>query len=160
MKIGIIADTHDNMPMITKAVELFNDRGVDLVLHAGDFVAPFALRPLKKLKCDYVGVFGNNDGERLGLNKLSEGRIHVAPYSLEFDSKKILLLHEPGELAALITSQTYDIIIYGHTHEPAVKTEGRTLAINPGECGGWLEGKATVAIADLGQMTAEIVELT
>ena len=34
MKLGIISDTHDNMPVIAKAVELFNDEKVDLVIHA------------------------------------------------------------------------------------------------------------------------------
>jgi putative phosphoesterase len=36
--IGIISDTHDNLPAIKRAVDLFNEKNVDLVLHAGDFV--------------------------------------------------------------------------------------------------------------------------
>lgn len=32
MKLGIISDTHDNMPKIARAVELFNEEKVDLVL--------------------------------------------------------------------------------------------------------------------------------
>jgi len=35
MKIGIISDTHDNLPQIKKAVEIFNREKVELVLHAG-----------------------------------------------------------------------------------------------------------------------------
>lgn len=159
MRIGVISDTHDNVPRIKEAVAIFNERNVDLVIHAGDYIAPFAVAPLGDLKCQYVGVFGNNDGEKLGLNKRSQGRISVAPHSVESGGKNILVLHEPGGLAALIKSQAYDIIIYGHTHEPVIEEQGRTLVINPGECGGWLRGRCTIALVDLDRMTAELVEL-
>ena len=43
MLIGVMSDTHDNVPLIEKAVALFNDRKVGFVIHAGDYVAPFAL---------------------------------------------------------------------------------------------------------------------
>ena len=159
MRIGILSDSHDNVPMIRKAVAIFNERKAGFVIHAGDYVAPFAIDPLGDLGCQYVGVFGNNDGEKLGLSKRAEGKINVPPYSMELDGKKILVLHEQGELAALIKSQVYDIIVYGHTHESVVEKQGRTLVINPGECGGWLTGKSTIALADTDQMTAELVEL-
>ena len=60
MKLGVMADSHDNVPMVRRAVELFNRRQVDLVIHAGDFVAPFAIAPLADLDCRVVAVFGNN----------------------------------------------------------------------------------------------------
>jgi hypothetical protein len=56
MKVGLISDTHDNLPQIEKAVAFFNDKGVDFVIHAGDFVAPFSVAVLLKLNCDWVGV--------------------------------------------------------------------------------------------------------
>jgi putative phosphoesterase len=43
MKIGLISDTHDNVENIRKAIKEFNDRNVDLVLHAGDFASPIAV---------------------------------------------------------------------------------------------------------------------
>ena len=67
MKIGIMSDSHDNMPAIVKAVGFFNDVGVSLVIHAGDLITPFVAKPLSELDMDLVAVFGNNDGERLGL---------------------------------------------------------------------------------------------
>ena len=39
--VGIMADSHDNRVMIKKAVDFFNERSVDLTLHAGDYIAPF-----------------------------------------------------------------------------------------------------------------------
>jgi uncharacterized protein len=160
MKIGIISDTHDNVPKVKEAVEIFNEAAVELVIHAGDYIAPFAVIPLNDLKCEYVGVFGNNDGEKLGLSKISQGKIKVAPHSMEFFGKNILILHEPGELVALVKSQEYDLIVYGHTHDPMIEKEGRTLIVNPGECGGWLRGRRTIALVDIDQMTAELVNLS
>jgi putative phosphoesterase len=160
MRIGIISDTHDNVPRIKQAVAILNERKTDLVIHAGDYIAPFALDPLGDLRCQYVGVFGNNDGEKLGLSKRSQGRINIPPHSLEFGGRKILVMHDQsGLLPALVESQIYDIVIYGHTHEPVIEKQEGTLVINPGECGGWLTGKSTIALADLDKMTAELIEL-
>jgi predicted phosphodiesterase len=33
------------------------------------------------------------------------------------------------------------------------------MYINPGECGGWLKGRSTVAILDTEKMQAEIIDL-
>ena len=159
MKVGIIADTHDNVPRIEEAVAVFNERKVELVVHSGDYIAPFAIAPLDELECQYVGVFGNNDGEKLGLSGRSQDRINVSPHTVELGGKRILIMHDPGRLAALVKSQVYDMISYGHTHEPVIEKRGRTLVINPGECGGWLTGRCTIALADLDLMTAELIEL-
>jgi hypothetical protein len=59
----------------------------------------------------------------------------------------------------LLKSQIYDIVVYGHTHDPVIEKQGKTLAINPGECGGWLPGRSAIALADLDQMSAELVKL-
>jgi len=39
--IGIMSDSHDHMEAIRAAVEVFNQAGVKLVVHAGDLIAPF-----------------------------------------------------------------------------------------------------------------------
>ncbi|MEM3615578.1 MAG: metallophosphoesterase family protein, partial [Candidatus Methanomethylicia archaeon] len=43
MKIGIISDTHDRLQMIDEAVKRLNEENVEYVLHAGDYIAPFAV---------------------------------------------------------------------------------------------------------------------
>ena len=50
MKIGVFSDSHDNVPMVKKAVELFNNEGVELVIHAGDFIAPFVVAAMGDLE--------------------------------------------------------------------------------------------------------------
>ena len=50
MLIGAISDTHDNLPQIEKAVKYLNEQKVDLVLHAGDYVAGFVIPKFKAVK--------------------------------------------------------------------------------------------------------------
>ncbi len=159
MKIGILSDSHDNLPAVAAAVEVFNEAGVSLVLHAGDLVAPFVSRPLKELKAPFTAIFGNNDGDRLFLSRTFEGQIHKGPLALTHEGKRILLMHEPDNLDALADSGHFDAIIYGHTHDVDVR-EGKTLVVNPGECGGWVREKCTAALWDLESGGVEIVDLS
>ena len=41
MIIGLISDTHDNLPYIIKAITRLKEEHAKLVLHAGDYIAPF-----------------------------------------------------------------------------------------------------------------------
>ncbi|MFC1703285.1 metallophosphoesterase [Candidatus Omnitrophota bacterium] len=150
MKLGLIADTHDNLTQIEKAVKLFNRKKVDLVLHAGDYVAPFSLNVFKKLSCDYVGVFGNNDGEVKGLTLKSKGRIKKAPRTLREAGRWILLTHDINKIN--LGNRKYDLVVYGHSHEKAVEKKDGILFVNPGECSGWLNGSSSVAVIDLDTM--------
>jgi putative phosphoesterase len=145
--------------MVKKAVEIFDTEAVDMVLHAGDYVAPFAVKPFLSLKCDFLGVWGNNDGDKIALDRMAQGKIVGSPSVETYGGKKILLGHHFEELEALISSQEFFLIVYGHTHQAEIRNEGRTLVVNPGECGGWLYGKSTIALADLENRTAEIVDL-
>ncbi len=72
--IGILSDTHDNLTRVRQAVRLFDDAGCDLVVHAGDFVAPFTVEELRNLRVPVRAVFGNCDGERAGLARAFRGR--------------------------------------------------------------------------------------
>jgi len=159
--IGIMADSHDNVPSIQKAVHLFQDAECRLVIHAGDIIAPFSAKPLKDLSCPVNAVFGNCDGEKMGLKKAFEslGEIKEAPFVFTFDDLKFLIshLHTPVESYAL--SGKYNIIIFGHTHRPEIRRENEVLLINPGETGGWLSGKSTVVLLDPKTMDAEIIPL-
>ena len=161
MKIGIIADTHDNLPQIRKAVEIFNREKVELVLHAGDFVSPFTFLEFNNLNCPLKGVFGNNDGDKLYLQEKFKGigELYPAPYNVNINNKNIIMLHKEKLIDALAESQKYKVIIYGHTHRADLRKIGKTLIINPGECGGWLTGKSTIVLLDLVNLEAKIINL-
>jgi putative phosphoesterase len=159
MLIGIMSDTHDNLILVKKAIELFNGRKVGYVIHAGDYTSPFTLKLFKELKCEYVGIFGNNDGDKLLLLERAEGKIRNQPYIFTLNNRKIVVMHEHNVADALADSGHFDLVVYGHTHKPDVRKVKNSLVVNPGEAGSWLYGKSTVALADLDKMEAEIVEL-
>ena len=160
MKLGIISDTHDNMTMVARAVELFNTEKVDLVVHAGDFISPITANEFVHLSAPFIGVFGNNDGERLYLTKrfAKIGRIYPDYHEFEFAGKKCVVMHEPKFIDSLVKSGDYDLVIYGHTHAIDIR-EGETVVINPGEACGLLTGRATVVILDTATMTPRLVDL-
>jgi len=160
MKLGVMSDSHDNIPNVKRAVTLFNEIGVDLVVHAGDFIAPFAIDPLADLNCRVVGVFGNNDGERVVLAKKFEaiGEVHPNLASTSLGDKTIAVMHYPELAIPIAKSGEYDIVVYGHTHKIDIQ-KGESLLLNPGETGGWTTGKATVAVVDIETLEAKIYEI-
>ncbi|MFQ3610942.1 MAG: metallophosphoesterase [Fimbriimonadales bacterium] len=161
MLLGVISDSHDHMDNIRKVVDALNDHQVDLVLHAGDYVAPFVVNELSRLQTRLIGVFGNNDGERLGLmRRLSEiGQVSVQPLFIELEGTRIAMVHEPEPVEAFARSGLYDLVIYGHTHQRDLRTVDNTVILNPGEVCGWLTGQASFALITLPERKVEVVEL-
>lgn len=164
MIVGLIADTHDRLPLIDKAVTRLNEEKVEFVLHAGDYVAPFVVPHFKPLKAKLIGVFGNNDGDRELLKKrFSElgAEIRGRFAEVTIDGLKIAMLHGEEEelLRSLINTQSYDVIVHGHTHEAKTYRKERTLAINPGEACGYLTEKPTIATLNTKTLDVRIIPL-
>ena len=163
MKIGILADSHDHLHYLERAVTLLRQRQVEFVLHAGDFVAPFTIPLLGQAGCPVFAVFGNNDGERVGLHmRLGQigAEVHERPWTYHFRELRILLAHEPVALDSLSGSSDFDLVVYGHTHEVDVRCPPQgALLVNPGEVCGWLSGKPTCAVVSLGERRVEILDL-
>jgi len=159
MRIGVISDTHDRLPTVERAVAYFIERQVDAVLHAGDYVAPFAAKLLSPdvLPMPLYCIYGNNDGERAGLKgvlpNLVDGPLHV-----DLSGRKVVMHHfiewmDAGEYADA------DVVVTGHTHQIVNQQADGKLMLNPGECCGWLSGRCTVAVLDLQELQAEIVDI-
>jgi hypothetical protein len=165
MLIGLIADTHDNLPMVEKAIKRLNDENVELVLHAGDYVSPFVIPKFKGLKAKLIGVFGNNDGDheflkkRFSENERLEIRGNFADTTV--DGVRIVLLHGSDRelLKALVESDSFDVVVHGHMHNAEAYRKGKTLIVNPGEVCGYLTGKSTIALLDTVKHEARIIEL-
>jgi putative phosphoesterase len=165
MLIGLISDTHDNLPMVEKAVKRLNEERVELVLHAGDYVAPFVIPKFKALNCKLIGVFGNNDGDHELLRKrFSETEncaIRGRFAEINADGFTIALLHgdETELLKALVNHGDFDAVVHGHSHANVSQSRGRMLVVNPGEVCGYLTGKATLALLDTAKREARIISL-
>ena len=102
MKVGLISDTHDRLPAITRLLEEFKVRGVEMVLHAGDYCAPFALRPFIDYAVPMVGIFGRTDGDREGLRAMAAQalacELFESPHSMQVGDHKILIVHDLADV--------------------------------------------------------------
>ncbi len=164
MIVGIIADTHDHLPLLEKAIERLNEERVELVLHAGDYISAFAVQRLKSLNAHLIGIFGNNDGDKELLKRRFaelDAEIRGRFAEVTVDGLKIAMLHgEEEELVrSLINTGSYDVVVHGHTHEARTYRKGKTLVINPGEVCGYLTQKSTMAILNTETLDVQIIQL-
>jgi hypothetical protein len=162
--LGIMADSHDNLDMIRKAVDFFNEKQVSAVLHAGDLVSPFNVKGFTELEAPLHLVFGNNEGDRITIKEwfVKQGANVCGDFgTLDIEDLHIALLHgiNEKEIEALAASGNFDLIVRGHTHQAGSHMIGNTRVINPGETAGVLTGKATVALVDPLTKETEIIEL-
>ena len=79
--------------------------------------------------------------------------------NMQQNARNIFLTHVPDNLESESMIKEYDLLIFGHTHNAEVKKIGGSVIVNPGEAGGWLYGKATIAIADLESLSVKIISL-
>ena len=163
MIIGLMSDTHDNVPMIKRAVERLKEERVKLVLHAGDYISLFTAKPYADLNAPMIGVFGNNCAETEELKKVyAKVGADLRGYFAEIDEGglKIALTH--GHLKSEMDramSGEYDVVVRGHSHRASVRDENGILVINPGEVCGYVSGRNTVAFLDTEKRFAWISEL-
>ena len=161
MLVGVFADTHDHLANIRLAVERFNDVGCALVLFAGDLVSTFAVPPLRRLKCPFVGCFGDNEGNKIGLMSGYASVGHMAEPPVRHtaaDGTRFIICHMQRQLRG--QPNDWDIAVFGHTHKPRVRRdEHNRLLINPGETSGWTFGVPTIAFLETSTQAVEIVTL-
>jgi putative phosphoesterase len=162
MRVGVIADTHDRVPAVAEFAKRFRAAGANLVLHAGDYCAPWSLRPFVDSGLSLAGVFGRNDGDLEGLRmEAARGmgiELFESPHSMEVSGVRILLVHDIGEVAERSIAE-HGIVIHGCTHQHQMRSEGESLVINPGEACGWLFGAPSAAILDLDTRRVEFINL-
>lgn len=106
-------------------------KDVDLIIHLGDFTSIRVLEKIKKKK-KVIGVWGNNDRGRL-RQELKEKEI------VTLNGYKVGLFHGHGtekntldRVYNIFKDDNVDIILFGHSHQPMIKTKNKTLIINPG----------------------------
>ena len=161
MKIGILADIHDNVDHIRHAVNLLNALQVKVTLIAGDFVSPLVVPSLRKLKGKVVACFGDNDGNQIGIagGMKIVGTLAQGPVCYQTDDGvKILMTHQLTEIRDCIDGA--DVVVFAHSHRSSIaKDRHGRLFINPGEVGGWMFRKPSIAVLDTETREAEILEL-
>jgi putative phosphoesterase len=162
MRVGVMADSHDRVPAIAEIVRQMQAAGVTMLIHAGDYCAPFSLRPIEEASMSLAGVFGKNDGDSQGLlAKATAGfgaELFESPHSFEVGGQRILVVHDIGEVQPR-SIEGHSIVVHGCTHQQEMKNRGDTLILNPGEACGWVYGTPKAAIIDLANKRVEFIGL-
>ena len=159
MRLAVMSDSHDHLDNIRKALEIIRGRKTELIIHCGDFVAPFVLKEFEKAGIPIHGVFGNNDGDRYLLTKMSlttlSGITLYDPVGrLDLEGYRIAFTHYEEIAKGFALSGQYDLVCYGHTHTAVEKKIGNTHFLNPGEIMG-KDGHPTFYIVDTETRTFE-----
>jgi len=132
LKIGIMSDTHlgKHPERIESLVERYF-KDVDVIIHGGDYKGSKVVNILKKYR-NFMGVFGNVDDS--SVRKLLKEKEIV-----ELEGYRIGIFHGHGENKTtsdraydMFKEDKVDIIVFGHSHQPAIFTKNKILMLNPG----------------------------
>jgi len=170
MKICILSDSHDHIPLLDAAVEAALEEGAEAVLHCGDVVAPSTLECLDRYALPVHVIHGNNTGDLYTLGRLAnreENNIHYhgMDAGLELAGRRIFLVHYPHYARAMASTGDWDLVCCGHSHKVSIETVanlkgGLTHLVNPGTIGGVGRKPATYLIADLSEMSFQTREIS
>lgn len=163
MNVAIISDIHDHIERLRRALKQV--KNADVLICCGDLCSPFIIKELGEGFPDkniHV-VFGNNDADlyRITLKAAEYENIHLHGEfcELTLGGKHFAVNHFDNIGRALVHSEHYDVVCFGHNHEYEVSRRGKTLIINPGEIMGELTGESTCALYNTVDDLVEKIEL-
>ncbi len=150
MIIGVISDTHGLLrPQVIHALQ-----GSELILHAGDIGKPEILASLEKIS-PVKAVRGNMDTDPWAQS-IPDTQAIETPAGI------LYMLHNLQLLDLDPSAAGFQAIIYGHSHQPAMRHELGILYLNPGSAGP-RRFRLPVSIARLSispdGIAAELIEL-
>jgi uncharacterized protein len=160
MRIGIVSDTHNNLRNVERIVRIFNEAGVERIIHTGDITQAKTLEVFRHLDAPMYGVFGNNDQERESLAAAMTHHGFVfrePPFELTWLDRRIVVVHDPLELDGVL-GRDHDLALHGHTHLYRYERRERQVIFNPGECAGHMRGFNAIGVMDLGDLSVEILK--
>ena len=151
--LGLLSDTHNNTGNLQKAISIFNDYRIDLLIHCGDVTSIEVLQWLKAQPI--ILTFGNGDIENgeMKTTVMQFNSNNLAAYSFQgkIGDKQIGVTHGHIKeiMEGMLQSQKLDYIFSGHTHRRRDELIGKTRLINPGALGGMYYQTRSIAILDL-----------
>jgi putative phosphoesterase len=133
MKIGVLSDTHITdraRELPRKLIEAFE--GVDMIIHAGDFIDLSVHKALSAVCKDVRAVCGNMDPSEIK-------DIFPQRQIIKVGALTIGVVHgwgSPNKLLEIVKeafkAEKPDIVIFGHSHQALCEQDGKTLYFNPG----------------------------
>ena len=163
MLVAIMSDSHDNIWNLRKAMEISVNRQAGVIVHCGDFIAPFMLKELDDAGILVHGVFGNNDGDQFTLTKMSLTMLdHINLYGLvgqvDIEGFTIGFTHYVQIGEGLVSAGDCQLVCFGHSHQHEMRQVGNTTLLNPGELMG-KEGSPGFCFLDTASGKIERVEI-
>jgi len=122
-RIGILSDTHGLLREEVKS----RLQGCRMILHAGDIGSSSVLAQLRGIAA-VVAVRGNVDTGSWAQELREEEYVEV-------DGHGICLVHDLRMLTLDPAPAGIDVVLYGHSHKPAVEWKAGILYLNPGSAG-------------------------
>lgn len=169
MKVCILSDSHDHIPLLDEAVRKAKELGAEAVIHCGDLVAPSTLRRVEKHKLPVHVIHGNNTGDLFALTRLTHKpdtvvRYHGMDAGIELAGKSIFIVHYPHYARAMAATGDWDLVCCGHSHQVEVEAMknckgGISHVVNPGTVGGVGTSPSTWIMGDLSKMEFELHEV-
>jgi hypothetical protein len=163
MLVGVMSDTHDNIWRYDEAVGLLRSRGIEAIIHCGDYCAPFMFLRLEQIGVPVHCVFGNGDGDKflmsqLAFTKLRNLKLYGDLGEITLGGRHIAFIHEPRVARGLFSTGDYDAVFYGHIHQVKEDSKADRLLICPGEVMG-MKGSSNLCIYDTSKNEVEILTL-
>lgn len=119
-RIGVISDTHGLLREEVKE----QLKGCDRIFHAGDIHTPVIVKELNQIAPTCL-VRGNADKEWAEDIPVTQ--------TIDDIGIRVLMIHNRKQLQKKLDS--YDLIIYGHSHKYEEKHIDGRVWLNPGSCG-------------------------
>lgn len=144
MKIAILSDIHDHVRHLEAALRDIALHNAEMLICCGDLCSPFILTQLQETFHGPIHlVFGNNDGDTHRITHLASSHVKFHPEMAEIRIGDVLIAvnHYPQIARPLALSGRYDLVCYGHNHEPSAEVIGHTLLLNPGSIMGYQPSK-------------------
>lgn len=148
----MISDTHG----LLRGEALAALSGSDLILHAGDVGNAEILERLREIAPLYV-VRGNTDYGAWATQLPATEAVELGSGATAY------MVHDIDQLDVDPAGGRFDVVVYGHSHRPAIDHRDGVLFFNPGAAGHRrftlpvTVGRLLVSAA--GEVTAEIIDL-
>jgi putative phosphoesterase len=156
MLLGVVSDTHNNLKNIEQIISLFNNEEITSVIHTGDITNSKSLEKFSALDADFIGVYGNNDRNEVGLEHIATQNnflFQEPPSLITLCDKNIAIFHEPDMISSFLSeNKDIDIVVHGHTHRYRHEIVNDVLLFNPGESAGMQKGKNAIGIINLNNL--------
>jgi putative phosphoesterase len=135
MRLGILADTHDELARTKVAVGLLRAEGAEALIHCGDLSSPPIVAALATLPGWFV--LGNHDADMVPHLERAAAEFSVVCLGwggvVELAGKRVGVVH--GHLRVdvrRILAARPDYLLSGHAHLASVSKDTGMQRINPG----------------------------